>query len=707
MQSTLAIRRHWGRRVALALVAPLFLLLLVEGLLRLFGYGYPTAFFVPAAAGTVTSNEKFGWQFFPPAIARAPLPLTLNTPKPAGTYRIFILGESAALGDPEPAFGFGRILEVMLMQQLPGRRVEVINASMSAINSHAIRLIAKDCARYEPDAFIIYMGNNEVVGPYGPGSVFQNGDTPLPFIRAGLWLRGTRLGQLLRALTGSIGQEKTPRFWKSLEMFSAHRIRHDDPGMARVYANFEANLRDILETTTAVPTFLCTVAVNLRDSPPFASLHRSELTATESNQWSAAFQRGITAQHEGRTADGLTALSEAAAVDADHAELQYRLAELHHAQTNLAGARTGFLLARDMDALHFRADSTLNDIIRVMAPSNAARLIDIAASFENPEVSPSGFPGSESFYEHVHFTFYGNHTVAKALFTAIQPLLFSALQTAPDTGAATPEAGPPPSQAACTELLALTPWDQFRIVEAMAGRMEAPPFTFQSGHSNRMAGIRSLLRSARGEIMSGLDSARDTYQVAVKASPDDWQLRENFAKLHEARRDLPAAIEQWRHVIRLKPGYPRGWEGLGVSCMGLGQHEEGVAALMEARRLSPHDPFALLNLGSALHMAGDKKRGMTLYREAVALCPDNSGIHYTVGTACMNDGDGVAARQHFETALSLDPDNAEAHNNLAILLFKQGDREAAVRHWREALRVRPDFQEALRNLMGAGPAAGK
>ncbi len=41
----------------------------------------------------------------------------------AGTYRIFVLGESAAMGDPDPAYAFSRYLEVMLRQRYPADEV--------------------------------------------------------------------------------------------------------------------------------------------------------------------------------------------------------------------------------------------------------------------------------------------------------------------------------------------------------------------------------------------------------------------------------------------------------------------------------------------------------------------------------------------------------------------------------------------------------
>jgi hypothetical protein len=86
-----------------------------------------------------------------------PHPVIFPVTKKAGTMRIFVLGESAAAGTPDPSFGFARILEVMLRQRHPGTNFEVINAAMRGINSHIVRRIAKECLQYQPDLLLVYM----------------------------------------------------------------------------------------------------------------------------------------------------------------------------------------------------------------------------------------------------------------------------------------------------------------------------------------------------------------------------------------------------------------------------------------------------------------------------------------------------------------------------------------------------------------------
>ena len=177
--SELGSKKISGKKVwlfrFLALSLPLiFLLFGIELVLRLVGYGYPTTFFVPQEINGVrflVDNPHFAERFFPKSMARTPSPVRMTAVKSPGTIRIFIFGESAALGDPEPAFGFGRYLEVLLQMRFPTNRFEVIVAAITAINSHALLPMAEECAKYEGDLWILYIGNNEVVGPFGAGTV--------------------------------------------------------------------------------------------------------------------------------------------------------------------------------------------------------------------------------------------------------------------------------------------------------------------------------------------------------------------------------------------------------------------------------------------------------------------------------------------------------------------------------------------------------
>ena len=148
---------------------------------------------------------------------------------------------------------------------------------MAGINSHAVRRIARECAALEPDAFVIYLGNNEVVGPFGPGTVFGGTTTSLAQPRASMALRTTKTGQLLDGLLDKLaGRDETRS--GGMAMFAEQRVPQDHPAMPSVYDNFRANLRDILDVTTEKPTILCTVAVDLEDFPRWLATKRAAFT---------------------------------------------------------------------------------------------------------------------------------------------------------------------------------------------------------------------------------------------------------------------------------------------------------------------------------------------------------------------------------------------------------------------------------------------
>src|SRR5579862_702079 len=129
-------RRLWLFRFCTAIIIPLVILGGLELGLRWFGYGYPASFFLRYnidGQGYYVPNDEFGCRFFPPAIAREPTPQRMAVKKSPDTYRIFVFGESAAMGDPDPSYGMGRYLQVLLQERYPEIHFEVICVAMTAI----------------------------------------------------------------------------------------------------------------------------------------------------------------------------------------------------------------------------------------------------------------------------------------------------------------------------------------------------------------------------------------------------------------------------------------------------------------------------------------------------------------------------------------------------------------------------------------------
>jgi len=507
--------RYWSPRIAVAVLMPVLLIGAIEGVLRALDVGFPTDATVPCMRkGHAAScyNLFFPAPFFPPGMIKTPQAYAIPADKPAGTYRIFVLGESAAMGDPDPAYAFSRYLEVMLRKRYPSVNFEVVNTGSVAVNSHVLLPLSKGLAKQRPDLFIIYSGNNEVVGPYGPGTALTSSGMRLPVIRTSIFLRSTRVGQLLTKL----GAQK--KEWGGMEMFLDKQVPADSPLMKYTYANFEANLRDTIAVARAAGArvIVSTVATNLKDCAPFASMHREGLSPEDLRSWNALMQQGTELENARSYDEALKVYQAADKIDDRYAELQFRMARSSLMLGDYAGAREHFQRSRDLDTLRFRADSRINEINRSVASSaEGTELVDAEDVFS--KASANGIVSSDLVYEHVHMTPLANYVLARAMFLQI------ASKMPADSGHTLPDADIL-SETECERLLALTPHDRTRIAGEMFQRLQKPPFTNQLNHSDQM-----LRLALQAEVPDENPAETSTeYQWAIAQRPDDRVLRYNY-----------------------------------------------------------------------------------------------------------------------------------------------------------------------------------
>src|SRR6187402_859699 len=160
-------RRLSKRRIRLfkwiSILLPFVLLFLVEIGLRVFHYGHNFHLFIEYAANKdyLVLNPAASKRYFTnQANATAGNSEPFKKEKDPGTMRIFVLGESTTIGYPYFHNGsFHRWLQYRLMREYPGRDFEIINVSLTAVNSYTVLGFAKQIVKYEPDAVMIYTGH--------------------------------------------------------------------------------------------------------------------------------------------------------------------------------------------------------------------------------------------------------------------------------------------------------------------------------------------------------------------------------------------------------------------------------------------------------------------------------------------------------------------------------------------------------------------
>jgi len=612
----------------------LLLLAVAEALLRLVGAGHPAAFTVACEAGGVPAycdNGRFAWRFFPPRIARAPWSFAFPREKAAGSYRIFVLGGSAAQGDPDPTYGVSRILRVLLEDRHPETRFEVINAGVAAINSHVVLPIARDLARRDGDLFVVYLGNNEVVGPFGAGTVFSPLSSSLAAIRTSVFVRGTRIGQLATGGLSALRYADAPEQWRGLEMFLDKTIRVDDPRMESVYGHFRENLEEIVEVARAsgAEVIISTVGTNLADCAPFASLHRPDLSAAERREWEALSEAGT-----------LRAFLDAERIDDSFADLEFRIAGLLRANGEHSEANERFVKARDLDALRFRADSTINAIVRDVAGATGARLLEAEELFE--KASPHGTPGAGLFHEHVHMNFAGNYLLARALLEEIEPLL---------PQAAAP--GAPLEEEEVARRLAYTRFDRRRVATALYERLARPPFTNQSSHELEVGRLRSEIEEVDGPDLPA-ESMR-AYAGAIAARPFDPWLRNNHGYLLGSMGDHEGAAVEYRAFLEALPRDVPAREKLASALAAQGRFDEAIVECDRVIEAAPHMPEPRYTTAYALAMLSRFDESVAAYEALLSIDPSSSGrIYNEIGRIETHRGRTDEAREAFRRARATD-----------------------------------------------------
>ena len=307
--------------------------------------------------------------------------------KQENAYRIFVLGGSSAQGFPfSPNGTFSRYIRDRLELLYPEKRIEVINIAITATNSYTIRDLIPGVLEQQPDLILIYAGHNEYYGAFGIGSNenIGNSRTAVNFL---IWLNKFKSVQFMRnvidLITGLLSSDK-----KNINRggtLMARIVKEQLIPMNSEMFNtglqqFEGNLDDILQMTkeAGVPVIIGSLVSNLKDQKPFISISDNVNPNADSVYKEARIQLGL---------------------------------------TNLRQADSLFRLAKDLDALRFRAPEKINEVIFNLATKYDCVYVDMDSAFNY--LSPNGIVGNNLIVDHLHPSLGGYQLMGKIYFNSM------------------------------------------------------------------------------------------------------------------------------------------------------------------------------------------------------------------------------------------------------------------------------------------------
>jgi tetratricopeptide (TPR) repeat protein len=417
--------RTWLFR-GISLAIPLIFLILVELLLRLFHYGYDTSLFIeyPGDKNYFVFNPDASRKYFTDQLnATTGFHEPFRKTKQPNTLRIFVLGESTTIGYPYFHNGsFHRWLSYRLMRSYPEKDFEIINVSLTAVNSYTVRGFADEVVNYQPDAVLIYAGHNEYYGALGVGSTNQLAASPR-LVNTLLWLRQFRFVQLMTRIAAKIAS-----------LFSAHgnaagktrmelmvaeqQIPYGSPLFTRGIDQFSKNMESTLDLfhRKHIPVFLSNLVSNEKDLRPFISVPVDSLKYPAFMKLYAAGQNALESDNKAAAYDYFKAADNSCNT---LALCNYYIGNLSYGQGDFTTARRYYDRAKELDALRFRAPDSLNGIIaRLCKKYDNAHLVDTRAAFE--AASAHGIIGNELILEHVHPNLLGYALMSNVFYEALR-----------------------------------------------------------------------------------------------------------------------------------------------------------------------------------------------------------------------------------------------------------------------------------------------
>ncbi|XP_014613877.1 PREDICTED: UDP-N-acetylglucosamine--peptide N-acetylglucosaminyltransferase 110 kDa subunit isoform X2 [Polistes canadensis] len=247
-------------------------------------------------------------------------------------------------------------------------------------------------------------------------------------------------------------------------------------------------------------------------------------------------------------------------------------------------------------------------------------------------------------------------------------------------------------------------------------------------------GVLLLLSSIHFQCRR-LEKSAHYSSLAIKQNPLLAEAYSNLGNVFKERGQLPEALENYRHAVRLKPDFIDGYINLAAALVAAGDMEQAVQAYITALQYNPDLYCVRSDLGNLLKALARLDEAKACYLKAIETRPDFAVAWSNLGCVFNAQGEIWLAIHHFEKAVALDPNfldayinlgnvlkearifdravaaylralnlspnNAVVHGNLACVYYEQGLIDLAIDTYRRAIELQPNFPDAYCNLANA------
>jgi predicted Zn-dependent protease len=360
-------------------------------------------------------------------------------------------------------------------------------------------------------------------------------------------------------------------------------------------------------------------------------------------------------------------------LDPQYADTSYLLGTIELKSGSLGAARQYFVDAEHWDALRFRPDPRINEIIREIAREGPAgvHLLDAALVMGSDSNSSGPVAGRELFFEHVHFDWEGNYQLGLSMAEAAEGALFGATKGAFSWL----------DSKACAAALAYTDHERLSVLQKAATILQNPPFTNQLTYSEDQARLARDLAFAKTEQddPGSLGQAKKAAEAAAGADNENADLTKIEEGIDDDLGDVAGALAQARRAEELQPANFALTTDEAIKLSRLGRYDEAEALLRKTAVLCPPRDLAAMAPAFADLFTRTKRfeEGRRYLDAEIARRPLDQSLRLVRARLDRFAGDAVASEREYRAVLADEPGNQAALESLLGLLAQSGRSDAA------------------------------
>lgn len=155
------------------------------------------------------------------------------------------------------------------------------------------------------------------------------------------------------------------------------------------------------------------------------------------------------------------------------------------------------------------------------------------------------------------------------------------------------------------------------------------------------------------------------YYVTDVASGEETEVSETEFGIYQKSKDYTNARTE-----DTESKYPEIVKNIALIYNELGQKDNAMKAVQDARKANPGDVGLILTEANIYIQLGEKQRYKELIKEALKKDSSNAVLYFNLGVVNSEQGDNVLAREYYEKAIEIDPSMENAYLNLVALILE-------------------------------------